>query len=532
MQFIFGNSGDGYKLLYKSSPGDASVNDYMQKTTKFDVNSGINSYACKTDSTGVELKVIFNMYAKDADFERGAYYNHVVWNNCGRDYFSRQDFLNDILQNFASQDDVRRLRETNKLDIPGGEYINSDSAAIDKNSLCAVLHSIYSGQKAIIFIDPPEYGDFNLYARKIIREIFAYLNVNMRISTSYITSCSPDLFANSDYRLCVTPKAVSGAIPPNINAAVIKPGETGEFNITDDWGIFVKWLISCGKNERDGLFDDYERVIGRYEITRSIPSLHRFKTALEYGDAALLSKLLLDHVRFAVIKGEKYIIPDNLREKLKKYHGANAHALLSGVPELDNPDEFIGKNYITLTYLLSLYDKEPIPGLNDALSLRLSENKPARINEPDKLTAKYNAKIKSGEDIEKLIYSSMLPFLEKEISETRLRQPPADFSSVKSDRPQEPPEQPRQNPPPEIQENPQETAAAPEPNPEEIPEKTKSGPISGAIIAILLVALVITASVLGFLAWKYIINAGGNVTPTSEPAITQIYLKERGKYYV
>lgn len=264
MEFIFGNSGEGYGLLYKTGEKDIAISEYMQKINKFDINSGTSVYAYKTISGGKTLRAIFNMCAKDEAFKRGVYYNHVKWTESGRDYFINRDFFKNIRDDFASQEDIDNLRESQTLKISAGkndsENLKDDLA--DRDKLYNLLYALYSepGKKIAFAIDSPENCDFNNYARKIIQKIFSYLNVDLRISASYITSCGLDLFKNSDYRLCVIPSAFLKNHNEN-DIIVIKSNDTKSVK-TDDWAEYISWLFEIDPKTRDVFFEIYEKKSG------------------------------------------------------------------------------------------------------------------------------------------------------------------------------------------------------------------------------------------------------------------------------
>ena len=376
MEFIFGNSGEGYNLLHKSSEKDIAISDYVQKINKFDVTSEQNSYAYRTLSVGKTFKIIFNMCAKDGAFTRGAYYNHVKWMEYDRDYLGQRDFLEDIMCSFASQEDVDKLRQTGKLSIKEFERVYPNNELISEDMLFRILYAIHSafGKRIIIAIDLPAEHEFNDYARKLMKFIFSYLNINLRITSSYITSCSLELFRNSDYRFCVIPTSFLGKYNEN-DIIVIKSGET-KFERIDDWTEYIKWIVSIGANDRNKFFNDYDMLIGQYESTSS-NNLLKYYLAVKENNMKTISELLLPRIEDAINKGEDYSLPRVLQKKLKEYHDNCNTDILSGEFYYSDIESFINNNYTGLVYLINIYGNGTIPELDRLFE----ENLP---NKPDK----------------------------------------------------------------------------------------------------------------------------------------------------
>ena len=287
MEFVFGNSGKGYGLLYKSSPRDEQMSKYMQDVNNFGISLGERMYTYKTISDGVSFDVVFSKYSYDDRFERGSIYNHVRWDECKRNDFLKPRFINFITSGFASQKDINLLRETGRLNVANlslfsgytpmgvGVPLNTDMAVnagapISTDMLKSIVHALHMDfkGKVVVALDLStlqELDSSDGAIRRCVREIFLRLPVSLRAATSYITSCPLNIFRDSGFRLCVLPLSFlkkQGAYGRDIT--VIRADET-KYSETGELSKYVEWIVNIEQAERDAFFMGYEENVGKTE---------------------------------------------------------------------------------------------------------------------------------------------------------------------------------------------------------------------------------------------------------------------------
>ena len=291
MEFVFGNSGRGYGLLYKNSTRDEQMSKYMQDVNNFGISPGERMYTYKTISDGTSFDVIFSKYSYDDRFERGSIYNHVRWDEYKRNDFLKPRFLNLITSGFASQKDINLLRETGKLNVANlnlfsgnmpivaGVPLNTDmtmtmtmnvGAPMSINMLKRILYALHMAIKgkvvaALDLSTSQQLDSTDGAIRRCVREIFLRLPVSLRATTSYITSCPLGLFRDSGFRLCVLPlsylkkQGTYGRDITVIRADEAKYSETGELSE------YIEWIVNIDQVERDAFFKGYEENVGDAE---------------------------------------------------------------------------------------------------------------------------------------------------------------------------------------------------------------------------------------------------------------------------
>ena len=266
MEFVIGNSGKGYGLLYKSSSMDEQISTYIQESNSFNVNVGDKLYAYKAITDGNNYTVIFWMYTYDYSFTRGSFYKHVKWDKYSRDDFNQMAFLENITSTFASQDDIDRLRNTGDFSINNNDNIDiSFSVPID--ILSSVLSVLYSGidKKIVVVFDTPPINsnpDSDYYLRKFIRDIFTFLPTSLKISTSYITFCDWDAFVKSEYRLTILP---ASSIKDDTNDAIIivKANQIHQNSVVNEWLNVSKLVVESDIQNRNKFFKIYDSNYGK-----------------------------------------------------------------------------------------------------------------------------------------------------------------------------------------------------------------------------------------------------------------------------
>jgi hypothetical protein len=214
--------------------------------------------------SGRTYKAIFCMCAKNNAYKRGSFYNHAVWHDTGREFYYSDNFFDDMKSRFATEDDVEKLRQTKALTVTddGG---TDGGAAFGGNALKNLLHALYTVSDKKIAVTLDAGGDFDYNARLLMKNVFTYLNINLRISTSYVVSTDLDAFKGTDFKLCVIPASVlGGGNDRSLN--IIRYNEP-DFIKTDSWAEFVNWLADKDEAERDKFFRDYEEEIGKTELS-------------------------------------------------------------------------------------------------------------------------------------------------------------------------------------------------------------------------------------------------------------------------
>jgi len=374
MEFIFGNSGKGYGLLLKSNSRDEDISGHLQKIDIFNTPVSENLYAYKIITDGRTFKTIFNMFSGDTAFERGAHYNHAKWIEAGREYFLHRDFFDKMLSGFAQQGDMEQLRKGESHSFAIANAV-PPARTFNKNVLLGTLHAIHAGDsKIVVALNEVDGYGFDATARGFIRAIFENLSVNLRISTSYVTSCGLDAFKDSPYRLCVVPSALQNS---GTKGGMTIIGMDNNFSKVDGWADYLNWIVNLNILEKDVFFGEYENSIGKYEMGVSDSLLEYY---LAQDDTQRLSKLLLNQVSKAITSGDDFTVPKRHKEKLQNHHNGVSGHILSNVDKIDiyNATDFTKKNSSQLLYLNSVYGNKPIPELETLIVNSL----PKQLNEP------------------------------------------------------------------------------------------------------------------------------------------------------
>jgi len=271
MEFVFGNSGKGYGLLYQRDPKslrDEQISEYAQKINDFNVDSGEGLYTYKVVSDGVSFTAIFSLYAHDNNFGRGAFYNHVKWHEYSRKDFLEADFLDGLGYTFASQDDMNALRETGELALTDKIELPSEATMLSKEALCSILHTLLTdGRKKIVITSDVFDADSQTVGcmRGYIKQIFLHLPVDLRATTSFVTGCDLDAFIASEYRLTVLSQE-SVKRRSSDKLAIISVSNT-TFTPNDEWVKYIQWIVDFNQqDERDKFFTAFEGSIGKGEI--------------------------------------------------------------------------------------------------------------------------------------------------------------------------------------------------------------------------------------------------------------------------
>ena len=271
MEFVFGNSGKGYGLLYQRNPKnlrDEQISEYIQKINDFNVDSGEELYTYKVVSDGVSFTAIFSLYAHDNSFGRGAFYNHVKWHEFGRKDFLEAGFLDGLSYTFASQYDIISLRETGELALTDRIAQQAETAMLNKEALCNVLHTLLSDSRKKIVITSDSLDDDSQATsqmRGYVKQIFSHLPVDLRATTSFVTGCDLDAFVASEYRLTVVLQ--SSVKKRSSEKFVVISANDATFTQSDEWIKYIQWIVGLNQQtERDKFFTAFEGSVGKGEI--------------------------------------------------------------------------------------------------------------------------------------------------------------------------------------------------------------------------------------------------------------------------
>ncbi|MCL1999754.1 MAG: hypothetical protein FWG65_13425 [Turicibacter sp.] len=264
MEFVFGNSGTSYGLLYQDdNPRTPQISEYMQKINNFGTDWAEPLFTYKVVSDGLSFTTIFSLYAADNNFDRGAFYNHVKWHKYRRDDFIKADFFDEMLSDFANQDDINALRESGDINRTAG----SGTYDIKSDILHKVIHILHSEKDKKIAVafaldnndNNGSGGQFEIF-RQYAKQIFTYLPIGLRTTTSFVTSCDTETLLKSDYRLGLI--ALSSVSKRNEGKLVIVEEDGTEFDAKDDLAEYVEWIVGVKEeSERDKFFEEYENVV-------------------------------------------------------------------------------------------------------------------------------------------------------------------------------------------------------------------------------------------------------------------------------
>ena len=419
MEFIFGNSGKGYGLMLKNDSRDEGISEHLQKVGIFNTPVSENLYAYKIITDGRTFTTIFNMFSGDTAFERGAHYNHVKWVEAGREYFLHRDFFEKMLSGFAQQNDIEQLRKGSEN---VGFAINTSVPAVSKfnrDVLLGALHALHTDEnKILIGLDAIVGYDFDATARGFIYAVFENLNVNLRITTPYVTSCGIDVFKDSPYRLCVVPSAklLGGA-----KDGIVTIGTDYTFSKADEWAEYLEWVVDINTFKKDDFFAEYDNLIGKYELGASDLLLEYYFAQKE--GAQRLSKIFLDSVSNVIASGDEFAVPKIHRELLQGFHNSATGNILTSADKINllDVESFIKENNRQLLYLSSVYGDKLIP----ELEMLISNSLPKSLDEPledsdlagmssiETLISEYSTYIRSQNDAGSLVFSRILFYLNK-----------------------------------------------------------------------------------------------------------------------
>ncbi len=344
MQFIFGDDGYKYGIMYADQGTDAAQQAMKLITYSIEPNPAYDTFGYLSYGLN-QGKQLYYCVQADTSISRGVYYLHGICNLDDPGLLKKDDYLNYLFADFIGQEDLEALRSDPdhfKLptELPKREV--SLDGAIPPETAAVVLSNLYAGSPVVISVGDDVYE--NGLVRRMIGYLFTCMPPALRRKCSFLTAV-PDT-GKMSVMLSVLPEGMVK------NHKAISLNNPSDEYMQAAYADVVRFITGLPFNERGKMLNLIEQIC--FEKSATVTEAYdprkflKCCNALIGKDADTLCQMILTSTERAKILGS---LPDDIREGIgRKYASREYTETIIDFKAFDlfAPDKFYEKNAIQL----------------------------------------------------------------------------------------------------------------------------------------------------------------------------------------
>lgn len=355
MQFVFGNDGSKYDILYSDVDKQDALDLYNNKlklpfsSDVYDVYGYIN---LREDNKGL----FFKSFVDNLSDTEKKYCIHCVERESDAKFFE-SEYLKSMFLKFVTSDNVEAIRKDEINFAIGEEFdeslvgMSDDTIIVNHEILKAVIAKLYQRKHVMIAIDDDLFVKDSVLL--LLKKIFSYLTPSLRSETNYLIGMANAGYFDDSISLKIVPQSM---LFDEQYEYIDLYEESYLCNEDEKYSELAEFLITGDKQLVNDFLNVYE------DICKSLKTPYNSERFIEFFDAIkgntvesydrLLDCYIADYnydskepvpPLFITALADYYSVPDNISEKVD-----------FSLFRLGSFDEFFDKNYVTIekVYLL------------------------------------------------------------------------------------------------------------------------------------------------------------------------------------